>query len=295
MAKRDFFAGWKRQEPDYRDFHYVVPRTMTAQLPPKADLSANMPPQLDQGELGACGPNSLDECAEYDEKVQGLKVNSASRLFIYWVTRSLMPGKPTDEDSGVDNRTMLKAVAKYGFCNETLWPYKVAKFSHKPPQSCFTAARKNRIKSYAAVQQNLAQMKGCIASGFPFLFGFDVYESFMTDAVAKTGIVPMPKVATEKQIGGHDVTFFGYDDSTKMFKFRNHWVNPDGTPWGDHGNGYFPYDYAVSSMASDFWVINAVPAAKKATTTDSVSVRPGFSGTLTFENGTLISAEPASG
>ena len=133
MAKRTFFNGWKRQEPDYRDFHYVVPRTITAQLPPQADLSANMPPQLDQGELGACGPNSLDECAEFDEKVQGMAVASVSRLFIYWVTRSLMPGKPIAEDSGVDNRTMLKAVAKYGYCNESLWPYNIANLHQRLP------------------------------------------------------------------------------------------------------------------------------------------------------------------
>ena len=103
----------------------------------------------------------------------------------------------------------------------------------------------------------------------------------------------MPK-STEKRIGGHDITFFGYDDETQMFKFRNHWLNPDGTPWGDNGNGYFPYDYALSSMASDFWVINAVPAATSANSSDSESIRQGFSGTLTFDNGTLISAEPAS-
>src|SRR5207248_1154364 len=103
MATRQFFTGWKRQELDHRDFRFTVPARMTAQLPAKVDLSANMPAQLNQAELGSCGPNSADECLEYDERVEHLPVVSASRLFIYWVTRSLMPGQPINEDSGVDN------------------------------------------------------------------------------------------------------------------------------------------------------------------------------------------------
>jgi hypothetical protein len=28
-------------------------------------------------------------------------------------------------------------------------------------------------------------MKGCLADGYPFVFGFRIYESFMTDKVKK--------------------------------------------------------------------------------------------------------------
>jgi C1A family cysteine protease len=258
-SSHSYSFGWKRQKPDHRDWHFTVPRRVTAILPPKVDLSANMPPLLNQGQLGSCGPNSADECIEYDDRVEKLPVISASRLFIYWVTRSMAVPSEIDRDSGVDNRTMLKALAQYGFCPESMWPYDISKFKEKPPQACFTAALAHRIKSYAVVQQTLEQMKGCIYSGFPFIFGFEVYSSFMTPEVAATGIVPMPNPSKETLEGGHDVTFFGYDDTKQVFKFRNHWVKPDGTPWGDNGNGYFPYAYAVSSLASDFWAINAVP------------------------------------
>ena len=30
-------------------------------------------------------------------------------------------------------------------------------------------------------------MKGCLAAGYPFVLGFTVYESFESDAVARTG------------------------------------------------------------------------------------------------------------
>ncbi len=295
MASRKFFGGWKRQRPDHRDWRFTVSRRVTSQLPTQMDLSANMPPQLNQGSLGSCGPNSADECIEYDDRVQGMSVTSASRLFIYWVTRSLMSGSPINKDSGVDNRTMLKAVAQYGYCAESMWPYDVAKFTQKPPAACFAAALANRIQSYAAVEQDLDQMRGCIASGFPFVFGFDVFSSFMSDEVAATGVVPMPGTTPgDHQVGGHDITFFGYDDSTRMFKFRNHWLNEDGTPWGDNGNGYFPYDYALGQFASDFWVINAVPSEPTPASPAAAAVEVGFSGVLTFSNGLLVSSQPSS-
>jgi C1A family cysteine protease len=49
-------------------------------------------------------------------------------------------------------------------------------------------------------------MKGCLAEGYPFVFGFAVYSSFESDEVTRTGVVPMPDPNTEEQAGGHAVT-----------------------------------------------------------------------------------------
>lgn len=294
-------SGWVRQEPDHRDFRFEVSRRITTQLPPSLDLSHNMPPQLDQGDLGSCGPNSADECIMYDEKVQKMTVTGASRLFIYYVTRSIMQGKPVRQDSGVDNRTLLKALSQFGWCKESLWPYDTTKFTKKPSAACYNAALANRIKSYAAVAQNLTQMQGVLVSGFPFLFGFDVFNPMMSDAVAKTGIVPMP-AAGDQLDGGHDVTICGYTTvdqpgivagniwPANTFRFRNHWVNEDGTPWGDGGYGYIQFAYATGDHASDFWVINAVPGA--ANKDPGTVAAGGFSGTLTLQNGVIVNVEP---
>ena len=54
------------------------------------------------------------------------------------------------------------------------------------------------------VAHTLSQMRGCLADGYPFVFGFTVYESFESAAVSKTGKVNMPK-QSEKQVGGHAV------------------------------------------------------------------------------------------
>lgn len=218
-----------------------------------------MGPPLNQSSLGSCGANTADELIEFDQKAEGQPVQSASRLFIYYCTRSLMG--TVSQDSGVDNRTMLKALAQYGYCDESLWPYDVTKFASKPSAAAFAYAATNKITSYAAVAVNLAAMKAAIVSGFPFMFGFDVYQQIESDQAAQTGVLTMPPPGATP-IGGHDVTIWGYDDARQVFNFRNHWSKNDGSPWGDNGNGTIPYAYATNpSLCSDFWAINAVPGA----------------------------------
>jgi hypothetical protein len=52
------------------------------------------------------------------------------------------------------------------------------------------------------MQQTLGQLKGCLAEGYPFVFGFTVYQSFETPQVARTGMVPLPSLG-ESTVGGH--------------------------------------------------------------------------------------------
>jgi hypothetical protein len=259
--------GWKRQPPDARDFRFTPPRRMLQHLAAAVDLSAGMGPQLNQGDLGACGPCSVAELIDYDQKAQGLPLTPPSRLFVYYVTRQTMG--TVGQDSGVDNRSLLTALNHNGYCAETAWPYADNLLTVQPPANAYAEALPNAIQSYSAVAVYLATMQGTLASGYPFLFGFDAYAQLESEQAATTGVVLQTAGATP--IGGHDVTIVGYDDAGfgkiagGAFKFRNHWLNPDGSPWGDNGYGYISYGYATSPAASDFWVINAVPAPAKPT------------------------------
>jgi C1A family cysteine protease len=99
-------------------------------------------------------------------------------------------------------------------------------------------------------------MKGCLAEGYPFVFGFTVYESFEGVPIAKTGILNLPK-KTEKVVGGHAVLAVGYDDTGARFIVRNSW----GAHWGQKGYFTIPYSYLLNeNLSDDFWTIRLVEA-----------------------------------
>ena len=94
-------------------------------------------------------------------------------------------------------------------------------------------------------------MRACLADGFPFVFCFSVYESFVTQAVARSGTVPVPKV-NEKLLGGHAVCAVGYDQKSRRFTLRNSW----GTQWGRKGYFTMPYAYLANrNLSDDFWTV----------------------------------------
>ncbi|MBU0634282.1 MAG: C1 family peptidase, partial [Candidatus Omnitrophica bacterium] len=94
-----------------------------------------------------------------------------------------------------------------------------------------------------------SEMLICLAQGYPFVFGFTVYESFEAKKVSRTGIVNMPK-RTERAIGGHAVLAVGYDQNEKRILVRNSW----GNKWGQNGYFTMPFKY-LETLAADFWTI----------------------------------------
>ena len=192
-------------------------------------------PVEDQGNLGSCTANALAgalECLERKDKVSFIDL---SRLFIYYNERVIE--QSVSSDSGAMIRDGIKSLKKTGVCSEKKWPYVISKFAVKPNSACYKEALNHQITSYQRIL-TLDQMKSCLADGFPFVFGFTVYESFESPQVAKTGIVNMPK-KNESVLGGHAVLAVGYNDKDKRFIVRNSW----GTSWGMKGYFTMPYDY----------------------------------------------------
>ena len=203
--------GWVPDLPDARDYMYSAPEAVLTKMPKKVDLrGTKMPPVWDQGELGSCTAQAIGSAFEFSQIKQGMKDFMPSALFIYYNERA-MEGT-IDTDSGAMIRDGMKSVAKIGVCPETIWPYVIPKFTEKPPAKAYTEAKKHQALVYRRVLGVLHQMQGCLAQGYPFVFGFAVYESFMSPEVAKTGKVPLPPRG-EQLIGGHAVLAVGYDDS----------------------------------------------------------------------------------
>jgi C1A family cysteine protease len=244
--------GWIPDIPDPRDVFYAAPPAVLTALPPKADLRDACPPVYDQGELGSCTANAIAGAIQFEQKKQQLVNFTPSRLFIYYNEREIEGTVGTD--SGARIRDGIKTVVKIGACPETDWPYNIAQFVGPPPPPCKPDAAKNHVLAYHRVAQSLSQMKACLAEGYPFVFGFTVYESFESPEVAKTGVVPMP-ASSEAQIGGHAVAAVGYDDTQQRFIVRNSW----GPAWGMAGYCTMPYAYLSDPhYASDFWTIRGM-------------------------------------
>ena len=257
--------GWTPDIPDARDFMYSAPEAVLTTLPKKVDLrGSKMPKVYDQGQLGSCTANAIGAAFEFGQIKQGQKDFMPSRLFIYYNERA-MEGT-IDTDAGAMIRDGMKSVAKVGVCTEDTWPYDITQFTEKPPAKAYTEAKKHQALVYRRVLGQLHQMQGCLAQGYPFVFGFSVYESFMSPEVAKTGKVPLPPRG-EQLIGGHAVLAVGYDDAEQSFIVRNSW----GTGWGIKGYCLMPYGYLTDpQLARDFWAVYTVepdtPSARRRTT-----------------------------
>lgn len=172
-------------------------------------------------------------------------------------------------DNGAQIRDGVKSVAKQGVCPEPLWPYDDtpadpntnlfppgAPEAQKPPAKAYTEAKKYQTISYQRLTQSLGQLKGCLADGFPFVFGFTVYSS-LYDASGKPKVeVPMPS-GTDGVEGGHAVLAVGYDDAKGRFTIRNSW----GDSVQEKGHFYLPYAYLTDpQLAGDFLTIRAIEA-----------------------------------
>ena len=239
--------GWIHQLPDIRDFKLFL---MPVSLPPAVDLRIDCPPVYDQGDLGSCTANALAGDFEYDRIKQNKDFFMPSRLFIYYNERVIED--TVRLDNGAIIRDGIKTMARQGVCSEKDWPYIINRYRTKPCRKYYTRALKNQITEYYAVNQSSDQLKGCLAAGFPFVFGFSVYQSFFN--IKTDGIMPMP-LPSESVEGGHAVMCVGYSDLKQTYIVRNSWSEK----WGDQGYFYMPYEYIYNAnLCSDFWTIKYV-------------------------------------
>ncbi len=246
VLKRPY--GWQPDFPDQRDFLFSEIVKISKVLPELVDLRRECSAVEDQGQLGSCTANALAGALEFLENQEKTAFVDKSRLFIYYNERAIE--HKVSSDSGAMIRDGIKTLATFGCCSETLWPYNILTFTNKPTAKCYTQAKDHKINSYHRIC-SLDEMKACLASGFPFVFGFTVYESFESQTVAKTGKVNMPK-SSERAIGGHAVMAVGYNEKQKRFIVRNSW----GPNWGIDGYFTMPYAYLDSrNLSDDFWTI----------------------------------------
>jgi len=263
--------GWFPDIPDQRDYLYSAIKPKI-KLKPKADLRWYCSTIEKQGRLGSCTAcalagnleflvvqesikhfpiplrKSLKVVAKGDflDNMPDHKYYDVSRLFIYYNERALRGNE--DYDSGASLRDGIKTLKKTGYCREAIWPYEILRFDIKPSGRCYLEAGRHCIESYYRIH-TLTEMLTCLTQGYPFVFGFAVYESFRSKQTEKTGRVVMPEKG-ERMVGGHAVMAVGYNQKERCFLVRNSW----GIKWGRAGYFTMPYEY-LETLAVDFWTI----------------------------------------
>lgn len=253
------FYGAIKDPRDRRDLRYS-PCAPPAKLPARVDLRPFCPRVHEQGHPLTCTAHAVAGAFQFEQRRLELKDFSPSRLFIFYNTGAVMRAM---HKQGANLRAALKAVARHGVCPEKNWPFSLTKaaMARRPNEPAYRLAERHKILCYERIVMGrrsraefLHLMKCRLTEGFPFLFAFLVHESFESDHVAKTGIMPMPKRG-ERLKGWHAVMAVGYDDDNRRMLVRNSW----GWSWGIKGYFWMPYDYITNArVTADFWTIRGV-------------------------------------
>lgn len=214
-------------DPNIPKFKMQIP----VSLPPSMDLSRNLGPVKDQGDLGACTAFAATGYAEYLYRTFKNQQPVFSPLFLYYKEREY-DGDLGQGDTGSFGSTAFWVFNKTGVCLETSAPYDPANFEQTPTQAQLDEASKYRLGAMHTVTA-VDDIRSALASQYPVLVGITVYDSF-ENGDWTGNVMPAP---TGTQLGGHEIYIHGYDDYSKRFRLRNSW----GPSWGDNGNFFANY------------------------------------------------------
>ena len=246
-------GSYRPDKKNPNDKAYKSSRSTDA-LPSKVDLRPYMTPVENQGNSNSCTANAMAGAYEYLAKRVKGSTHDVSRLFIYYNARDL--DGASDSDEGTYLRSCVKVLKKYGTCAETTWPFDLHRIFEPPHESAYTEATNFLIEDAYRVKVDLDAMRQCLADGYPFTFGLDLFSSFQK--AGSKGLVPMPDPDSEQHDGGHAMLCVGHSDADKVFIVRNSW----GEGWGDRGYCYIPYDYMTNpDLNGDLWAIRHVANA----------------------------------
>lgn len=240
----------------------------TAKLPSRADLRLTgfLSPVENQQQTNACTAYAAVGAVEYLMRMGRSGSHDVSPAFLYRNTRRLLGWSG---DVGADVRTTIKSLRLFGVPPDSLWPMLPETIDDDPDAFTYSFAANFRNISYARLDgygtgnnaATLHSLRQLLACQLPVVFGFPVFgpACLELDAIPKSEdcLIRFPKADADRLLGGHAVVAVGYDDAlptksgTGAVLIRNSW----GTGWGNAGYAYLPYEYFLSQLAVDVWLI----------------------------------------
>ena len=137
---------------------------------------------LDQGPTNSCTANAiLDAERTTLHALYGVQAPLGSRLLAYFFGRKSDGFHTVDE--GAMPYSVLQAIAEYGICPESVWPFKTANVNRQPPVRAIWDARGRRgirksYRVYSRGDDRISAVRAAIASRRAFTLDIPVDDSF---------------------------------------------------------------------------------------------------------------------
>jgi hypothetical protein len=112
-----------------------------------------------------------------------------SARFLYWC--QLRADGNTGQDVGSTVTSAIRCLTTIGVCTEDNYPYSTPLWN-TPTDAIFSDAQGTKIRQSHAVPQDLASLIQCLSTAHPFAFDVTTFASTFSDAVSKSGNIPMP-------------------------------------------------------------------------------------------------------
>lgn len=247
--------NWKKDCEDKRDYVYV-PKFNHSKLPWKVDFrkSYDIIDVDEQDDIKLSVIYSVCFCYYIDQLTNKKNEFVPSKLFLYY---NLSNNDKNKKQKNYSIREVLKNINNFGVCKEKTWMSNI-KPTLKPVRSAYSEANKYKNIIYNHVNHSLKDIKTALANNFPVIFGMNIYSSFMSESLSKTGNMFTPNNSEKKQ-GSQIMVLVGYDEyrrapdgSLGAFIVRNSW----GKKWGENGYFYAPYSVIKDQdICSDFWIM----------------------------------------
>jgi len=258
--------GWLPSAPDFRDYLPSGPEVQQllerlrsvganpAQANTSVDLREYFIDVPDQLGLNSSVAHACAALFEYFERRAHGRLLRPSRLFLH---QNALRFSGASGQAGVELRTGLKTMVRFGAPPERFWPYYLQQLETVPDAFLYSFAEPYHSATYvrldargASPDSTLQIVRAFLAAGFPAAFGFSVPNSLTLD-----GDIPY-RPTFDSILGGQAVVAVGYDDrwlrgSRGALLVRSSW----GPEWGDSGYGWLPYALVEEHLAKDFWTV----------------------------------------
>jgi C1A family cysteine protease len=231
--------------PDWRDLVYESTRQPLRDV---VDLRPWASVVEEQGHLGSCTGQavvgSYELLVNQNYAAQSIEL---SRLFVYYNARLLED--VVNEDVGAYIRDAIRAVQRYGVCDERVWPYRINYFNITPTEDSYADAKKRNIKNYRRVS-GLPDILDVLNTNRPITFSLLVYREFdrLEDSADYVLRLPPPDA---QPLGGHAMCLVGYDLKRELVLARNSF----GPNWCMGGYCWITFDY-MRQETMDNWVFD---------------------------------------